>query len=94
VEDAAPCLSVTALLPAGGKLRFVAEPAQPAAAAGPKIEFLWHADEGRYVVMRSMPVTDFPDEASVMDAILDTSDRARAWYAAACASQESPSTLQ
>ena len=46
---------------------------------------LWHADEGRYVMVRRIPVRDLPDERSVFDAILDTADQAGQWYAFLCA---------
>ena len=46
------------------------------------IHYLWHADEGRYVGIRRIPVTNFPDEPSVMDAIMTTSDQASAWFSA------------
>jgi hypothetical protein len=32
------------------------------------------------VVVRNMPIADFPDEPSVLDAILETSDYARALF--------------
>ena len=45
-------------------------------------ELLWHADEGRYVLLRKIPISAFPDEPSVMDAILSTSDKAMSWCTA------------
>lgn len=47
------------------------------------LELVWHADKGCYMALRQMPIGDFTDEASVLDAILDTADRSRAWYIAA-----------
>jgi hypothetical protein len=46
------------------------------------MEFLWDADEGRYVALRMVPIVSLPDERSVMDAILATSDLASAWMTA------------
>jgi hypothetical protein len=46
-------------------------------------EMLWHAEKGRHVVVRHIPVAVFPDEASVFDAIMDSADRVSAWLAAA-----------
>ncbi|MGZ3241473.1 MAG: hypothetical protein ACXWIN_04000 [Burkholderiaceae bacterium] len=48
-------------------------------------ESLWHADEGRYVVVRKIPIGDLPDEPSVMDAIMETSDHVAIWFAGICA---------
>jgi hypothetical protein len=44
------------------------------------IEYLWHADEGRHIGVRRILITDLPDERSVMDTILTTSDQAAAWF--------------
>lgn len=44
------------------------------------IEYLWHADEGRHIGVRRVPIGQLPDERSVMDAILTTSDQAAAWF--------------
>jgi len=44
-------------------------------------ECLWHADEGRHVIVRKIPIAVLVDERSVMDAIADTSDQAAAWFA-------------
>ena len=76
------CLVVTARLPACGQAGYL-----PAAAAFSErlghdgIECRWHADEGCYVAVRSVPLKALPDERSLMDAILDTADAARAWHA-------------
>jgi hypothetical protein len=81
------CLSIIALLPRSEQLNYQTEPlSAPLSSAAGKVEFLWHADEGRYVVIRNIPLTDLPDEPSVMDAIMDTSDEAKAWFASAHAS--------
>jgi len=41
-------------------------------------EFMWHADHGQYVLARTVPLAQLPDERSAMDAVLDTSDQAAA----------------
>ena len=46
------------------------------------IDFLWHADEGRYVLVRKVPLRLLTDERSVMDEILATAD-----LAASCAQE-------
>lgn len=43
------------------------------------MEFLWDADDGRHIGLRMVPIGSLPDERSVMDAILETSDMAAAW---------------
>jgi hypothetical protein len=80
------CLSIIALLPRSGRVNYstrthtllsdVITPAED-------MELLWHADEGRYILLRHMPISDFADDISVLDAILDTADRSRAWYISA-----------
>ncbi|MFC7516077.1 hypothetical protein ACFQUU_13765 [Herbaspirillum sp. GCM10030257] len=76
------CLSITVLLPRSEQPEYgVRLPGQFAASqsrAG-EYEFLWHADEGCYVVVRNIPVNTLADEAGVLDAILDTSEFAKAW---------------
>jgi len=72
-------LLITAILPKCGDSRHVCVPAAP---HGQDIEFLWHADEGRYIGLRMVPIGSLPDERSVMDAILATSDKASAWMTA------------
>ncbi|MFC7518722.1 hypothetical protein ACFQUU_27295 [Herbaspirillum sp. GCM10030257] len=47
-------------------------------------EVLWNADDGCYVVVHYIPTEFFPDEVSILDAILDTSNQARQWHAALC----------
>lgn len=44
--------------------------------AAQDIAYLWHADEGRHIGVRKIPITDLADERSVMDAILTTVDQA------------------
>ncbi len=45
------------------------------------IEFFWQADEGRYIVVKKIPMTELSDERSVMDAILSTADLASRYFA-------------
>ena len=76
-------LLITAILPKCGDsgLAWVPSATEPAP-PGRDMEFLWHADEGRYIGLRMVPIGSLPDERSVMDAILATSDRASAWMTA------------
>lgn len=84
------CLSVIALLPRTEKLNHLS-PSSRLLASSPtserETELLWHADEGRYVVVCNTPISDLPEDVSVLDTILDTSEQARAWYSvvSACA---------
>jgi len=76
-------LLITAILPKCGDSGLAwapsaTEPAPP----GQDMEFLWHADEGRYIGLRMVPIGSLPDERSVMDAILAASDKAAAWMTA------------
>lgn len=71
-------LLISALLPKSSGAGYSTE---PGAQATHNIEYLWHADEGRYIGVRKVPIAHLPDERSVMDAILTTSDRAAAWFA-------------
>jgi hypothetical protein len=90
-----PSLSITALLPRREQTDNVHLPpssqkGMPTALADGS-ECLWHADEGRYVVIRQVPIAELQDaERSVLDAILDTSDQAALWFAAIC----TPPTVQ
>lgn len=83
-----PCLSVTALLPRIKQSEFhplSSVPVTMTAAVASEYEFLWHADEGRYVVIRRIAIYDLIDERHVMDAILETADEAAKWFSAVCA---------
>ncbi|SFU27787.1 hypothetical protein SAMN05216552_1001146 [Pseudoduganella namucuonensis] len=74
-------LLITALLPPCGDAGYVAQSSGAVSLqAAQGMEYLWHADQGRHVGMRTVPVAALPDEPSVMDAILTTSDRAAAWF--------------
>ena len=68
-------LVVTALLPPCG------DGGCPVPARMDDMEFLQDADEGRYVGLRLVPIGSLPDERSVLDAILATSDMAADWLA-------------
>jgi hypothetical protein len=68
-------LVVTAMLPKFGAGPYPAPP-------GRDMEFLWHADEGRYIGLRLVPIGSLRDARSVMDAILAASDQASAWMTA------------
>ncbi|WP_231502449.1 hypothetical protein [Herbaspirillum sp. RV1423] len=70
-------LSVTASLPKCEQPHYLPLPVMPPAATSQRlssVDFLWHADEGRYIVVRKIPLGCFSDERSVMDAILETAD--------------------
>lgn len=68
-------LVVTAMLPKCADGGYAAPHAQD-------IEILWDADDGRYIGLRLVPIGSLPDERSVLDAILATSDMAAAWLTA------------
>lgn len=74
-------LSITALLPRLGRSAYLPLSAQAemTAVGADKWECLWHADAGHYVVVRNIPITEFSNERSVMDAIADTSDQVARW---------------
>ena len=74
-------LVITAILPKCGDSGYVCARSDGAPAPH-DTEFLWDADEGRYIGLRMVPIASLPDERSVMDAILMTSDKAAAWMAA------------
>lgn len=77
----AACLTVTARLPScGGRGYLPAGAALQEQLAKGGIECRWHADDGCYVAVRIVPLAALPDERSLMDAILDTADAARAWH--------------
>lgn len=81
------CLSVAAFLPRMGhdEYRYGSREELPYSMKLPEgSDFFWHADDGRYVVIRNISLDDLPDEPSVMDAILDTSDLAKEWFSLVC----------
>lgn len=71
------CLVITAMLPKCGDGGYAAAHAQER-----DMEFLWDADDGRHIGLRMVPIGSLPDERSVLDAILATSDMALAWLTA------------
>lgn len=83
-EQDVASLSITALLPRLTRAEYL-----PLSSAQGKISVaeagewacLLHADAGHYVVVRNIPITDFADERSVLDAIADTSDQVALWFA-------------
>lgn len=83
-EAADRCLSITALLPKCEQPHYVPRLFSPAGADTwpPSVEFLWHADEGRYIVVNKVPVAGLQDARGIMDAILLTADIARDYFAA------------
>lgn len=79
----AACLSITALLPRKAQTDYQPLSSVPVAmsvTAEREYECLWHADEGRYVMVRRIPIENLRDERTVMDAVLDTSDQAAKWF--------------
>jgi hypothetical protein len=81
------CLSIILQLPRSRQLGYLARVDEqlPVIAAGmAPPEVLWNADEGCYVLVHYIPTDFFSDEVSILDAILDTSDQARQWYATLC----------
>ncbi|MEN3365108.1 MAG: hypothetical protein V7606_2382 [Burkholderiales bacterium] len=82
INDGIQCLSVVAELPL---TEHIGQPPQssrplPTSITQQRTELSWHADSGRYVVVSTTPVSALPEDTSVLDAILDTSEYARAWY--------------
>lgn len=75
-------LAITALLPKCEQPHYLPRLFSPSSAEqGPTcVEILWHADEGRYIVVRKVPVVELTDERSIMDAILLTADIARDYF--------------
>ena len=74
-------LLITAYMPKCRRSHYVSQANTGASAqAEGCIEYLWHADEGRHIGVRKVPVAELSDERSVMDAILTTSDQAAAWF--------------
>lgn len=83
-EQEVASLSISALLPRRKRPEYLplsSVQAEIAASEAGAWECLWHADAGHYVVVRNIPITDFPNESSVMDAIADTSDQVARWFA-------------
>jgi hypothetical protein len=78
------CLAITALLPKCEQPHYLPRLfSPPGAEKWPACaEFLWHADEGCYIVVHKVPVVELTDERSIMDSILLTADIARDYFAA------------
>jgi hypothetical protein len=70
-------LCVTGLLPPGKGQPSPAALMTSTLGQNEGFELLWHADHGRYIVMRKIALTRLSDERSVMDEILDTADLAQ-----------------
>lgn len=84
-----PFLTITTLLPPVGQACCFSSPTgeQPYLRAGRHADqVLWDAGEGRHVFARRIPASMLPDERSVLDAILDACDDAKAWHASAIGS--------
>lgn len=84
---AAPCLSITAILPRAKRSEYQPLSTMPSTmseAFAREYEFMWHADEGKYVVVRNVPITALVNERCVLDAILEASDQAVKWFASVC----------
>lgn len=76
-------LLITAFMPKSRTAGYVSQAGETVSSqAAEGIEYLWHADEGRHMGVRKVPLKDLADERSVMDAILTTSDMAAAWFSA------------
>jgi hypothetical protein len=75
-------LLISALLPKSRRAGYAPQSSEELSMRATQgIEYLWHAEAGRYIGVRKVPIANLPDERSVMDAILTTSDRAAAWFA-------------
>jgi hypothetical protein len=81
-------LAITALLPRCEQPYYLSQGFSPqnAPTLPPQTDFLWHADQGCYVVVHRVAVSALADERSIMDAILLTADIARGYHLAMNAS--------
>jgi hypothetical protein len=70
-------LAITAFLPRSER-RLHEETAMQMALDPASTCLLWDADEGRYVLLAQVPAINLPDDRSLMDAILDTFEKAQA----------------
>ncbi len=77
-------LAITALLPRCEQPHYLPRMFSPAGAPPlpPQTDFLWHADQGCYIVVQRIAVDALADERSIMDAILLTADIARDYHLA------------
>lgn len=82
--DSGALLTVSALLPPA------AQPPAPTltladGVIGPDSALLWDHNGGRHVIVRWLPAAGLGDERALLDAIMETSDRARSWHVRAYA---------
>lgn len=87
-DSKVPALSITVFLPRQELLGYSQQALSDGALGKEDVKdvaWLWHADEGCYAMIRSIPLQQLPDERSVFDVILDTADQAEQWYAFLCA---------
>lgn len=84
---AAPYLAITAFLPRDQRLAGLSASAEQlgSVALPADSDLLWHADDACYIIARHIPVSDFLDEPSVLDAVMDASIQANTWLSLACA---------
>jgi hypothetical protein len=85
-------LTIAALLPHSDRLDYLPQPSAQAIGMSniyTENEFLWDADEGRYVIIHKIPIAELLDERDVFDAILNCADDASAWFATANAKHPS-----
>ena len=74
-------LLITAYMPKCRRSHYVSRTNMDASSQAERdMEYLWHADEGRHIGVRKIPLTRLPDERSLMDAILTTADQAADWF--------------
>jgi hypothetical protein len=86
VSDEQASLLVMARLPVCEKFGYLlAGKALQNKFASDRVECRWHAGQGCYVAVRSVPLAALPDERSIMDAILDMANAAAVWHAALAA---------
>jgi hypothetical protein len=92
VNDGIQCLSVVAELPMTERIGAAQQPSRPlpSSTRQQRTELLWQAHASRYVVVSTTPVSTLPEDTGVLDAILDTSEYARAWYSVVTASAPVP----
>lgn len=89
-NDDMQCLVIIAQLPRSGhSIRSRGcQPSWSSSLSPPlELELAWHADKGCYLALKQMAISEFTDEASVLDDILDTADRSRNWYISALRQQ-------
>lgn len=80
-RDGVECLLIVLILPPCDAAKLV--PATLFSGDHFDAECLWHAEEGRYVIVRHLPIALFKDAVDVLDTIMAGSDRVTAWLASA-----------